>query len=132
MTTALKYHHYFIIKIIKSSKDVWNITKTLNIFNARKQTIVVKTTFVIIFQIYVVMTSFFSYYIHMAYQNIHFWSGSSKNAIFFKFDHFSRSMWTSNSGHEYEKFCHKYPMVLFGTTALWYKNIHLLGQEVWL
>ena len=60
MTTALKYHHYSIIKIIKrplkSSKDVWN-TKILNIFNAWKQTIVAKTTFVVIFQIYVVMTT---------------------------------------------------------------------------
>ena len=42
-----KYYHYSIIRIIKrplkSSKDVWN-TKILNIFNARKHTIEVKTT----------------------------------------------------------------------------------------
>ena len=60
MTTALKYHHYSIIKIIKmplkNSKDVWN-NKILNIFNASKQIFVVKTTFVAIFQIYVVMTT---------------------------------------------------------------------------
>ena len=49
-----------------------------------------------------------------------FWSGSSKKAIFFQFDHFSHYMWSSHSGHEYEKGGHMNPMVLYCTIGLWH------------
>ena len=99
MTTALKYHHYSIIKIIKrplkSSKDGWN-TKILNIFNAWKQTIVAKTTFVVIFQIYVVMTTsclfFCTIYLWHIKIYIFLVRKLKKGNIF---DHFSHS-----SGHQ--------------------------------
>ena len=73
MTTALKFHHYSIIKFIqralKGYKDVWN-TKILNIFKAWKQKIVVKTNFVVIFQIYVVMTTSCLFFVLYTYIHI--------------------------------------------------------------
>ena len=47
--------------------------------------------------------------------------------MFLKFDHFSHSIWSSNSGHEHEKGGHMNPMVLIALVA--YKNIHFFGQE---
>ena len=44
-----------------------------------------------------------------------FWSGSSKKAIFLKFDHFSLSMWSSNCGHEHYIGSHMNPIVHYNT-----------------
>ena len=64
---------------------------------------------------------FFIHYKLISYQNIHFfWSGSSKKAIFLKFDHFSHSMWSSHSGHEHKKDGHMNPRVLYCTIDLWH------------
>jgi len=52
-----------------------------------------------------------------------FWSGSSKNAIFLKFDNFSHSIWSSNSGHEHEGGGHVKPLVRYCTIDLAYQNI---------
>jgi len=43
-----------------------------------------------------------------------------KKGNVFKFDHFSYSMWSSNSGHEPEKGGHMNPMVLYCTIDLWH------------
>ena len=119
----------------------------------------VKTTFVVIFQIYMVMTTscfFFVLYTCYITKYIFFWSGSSKNAIFFKFDnrlvvikiciflsgsskkaifltfdHFPHSMCSSNSGHEYEKGGHMNPIVLYCTIDLWHiKKIIFLVRKL--
>ena len=44
-----------------------------------------------------------------------FWSGSLKKTMFLTFDHFSHSMWSSNSVHEHEKGGHMNPMVIYCT-----------------
>ena len=40
--------------------------------------------------------------------------------MFLKFDHFSHSMWSSNSGHDPEIGGHMNPMVLYWTIDLWH------------
>ena len=91
-------------------------------YNTRNLADVVMTTFVIIFQLYLVMTTpcLVLYYILVAYNNIHFFrSGSSKKTIFLNFDHFLPTVWLPNSGHWHKKCVQKYTMVLFGTIDFW-------------
>ena len=106
----------------------------LYIFNAWKQTIVVKITFVVIFQIYVVMTTFCLFFrtIYLWFIKTYiFWSGSSKKATFWKFDHFSHSLWSTNSGHEHEKGGHMNPIVLYCTIDLCHIKIYIfLGRKL--
>ena len=53
-----------------------------------------------------------------------------KKTIFLKFDHFSRSIWSSNSGHEHEKGGHMKPMAHYCTIDLWHIKIYIfLVQE---
>ena len=65
-----------------------------------------------------------------AYQNIHFFDqGPQKKAKLLKFDHFSHSMWSSNSGHEQEKGGHMNPMVLYCTIDLCHIETYIFGQD---
>ena len=68
---------------------------------------------------------FFVLYICGISKYTFFWSGSSKNAIFFKFDHFLHSICSSNGGHEHEKGGHMNPMVLYYTIDLWHIKIYI-------
>ena len=91
----------------------------------------VKTTFVVIIQIYVVMTTSCLFFrtvpMLLAYQNIgtFVWSGSSKKAIFLKHDQFSHSKWSSNRGPEHEKGGHMNPMVLYCTMDFRYIKTYI-------
>ena len=54
-----------------------------------------------------------------------FWSGSSNKAIVLTFDHFSHSIWSSNSGHEFDKGGHMKPMVLYCTIDMWHIKTYI-------
>ena len=54
-----------------------------------------------------------------------FWSGTSKKAIFLKFDHFSHSSCSSNSGYEHKKGGHMNPRVLYFTIDLWHIKTYI-------
>ena len=97
ITTALKNHHYFIMKIInkplKRTKDVWNI-KILNVFNVRNQTNVAKTTCVVNFH----SLLFSPYYLFLSflknvYVNSSYFNKIKGHKVFINFEYMIRDTW---------------------------------------